>query len=547
MSVIIGAMMLMWIALVNGQPFFLFGDTATYVREADAAVVWAFGPRFATPWTTSDVIRAFDRGFDTSPIATKPQLNEPLRPDWDVLPQRRAGHVISLQDGIVLAGRSFYYGVLLYIGELAGGFWLSVLGQALVVAYVIFILAVRCYGLSLAAFLILIGTLALISTAPFFVGLLMPDIFAGVTILVTAILIAFWGNLKRYERIVLALILTFAVMTHPTHLMVCVVMLGIYVIANALRGFSFQRFRVGAVVVISACVAAGILAELSFNFFVAKVIGVPPIRPPFIMARLIEMGPGYEYLKTHCSDPVFTVCRFLDQLPQRTETFLWSSGASVGVFPLASPETKRALGEEQYAFAIRVLMFDPVGVTVSLLRYGLHQLGTFGLAEFYYCDECATEIRDSLPAEHWSRMQHAVAFHHSWPSRAFTIVDHFFVILSLMLLTAVAAFHFNRGVDRRALQVEACRLLPGWFFVAVAVGIGANALICGGFSVVHDRYQARVIWLLPLVALLLLARFVQYGSAWPNPRSESSSTRDIKVKDRRVIITHSGKVRTRKQ
>jgi len=420
----------------------------------------------------------------------------------------RAGHVISLENGVVLSGRSVFYGALLYIGELAGGFWLSVLAQALVVSYVIFILAVRCYGLSLTAFLVSIGAIASISTVSFFVGLLMPDIFAGVTILVTAILFAFWDNLKRNERIILALILAYAVMTHLTHLVVCIAMLGTYFIANVLLGFSYQRFRVGACVAISACVAVGILGELSFNFAVSKTIGVPPLRPPFVMARLIEMGPGYEYLKDNCSKSSLTVCQFLERLPAPAETFLWSNDARAGVFALASPEVKRALGEEQYTFAIRVLMFDPIGVAVNLLRNAVRQLGRFGLMEFYYCDRCVKGIRDELPAEYWSKMRTTVAFRYSWFSRDFAIVDYIFGMLSLMSLALVAVLNYGQGVGRCALLVETCPRLHGWFFAALAVGIGANAVICGNFSTVHDRYQARVIWLIPLAMVLLLAQCV---------------------------------------
>ena len=38
--------------------------------------------------------------------------------------------------------------------------------------------------------------------------------------------------------------------------------------------------------------------------------------------------------------------------------------------------------------------------------------------------------------------------------------------------------------------------------LCVLVGIGANAVATGALSGPHDRYQARIAWLLPLVALL---------------------------------------------
>jgi hypothetical protein len=41
------------------------------------------------------------------------------------------------------------------------------------------------------------------------------------------------------------------------------------------------------------------------------------------------------------------------------------------------------------------------------------------------------------------------------------------------------------------------------FCFVIFSGQLANALICGGLSGPHERYQARLAWLIPLVALLL--------------------------------------------
>jgi hypothetical protein len=47
------------------------------------------------------------------------------------------------------------------------------------------------------------------------------------------------------------------------------------------------------------------------------------------------------------------------------------------------------------------------------------------------------------------------------------------------------------------------------FFISKAallvVGLVANAFVCGAFSTVTPRYQSRIMWLLPLMALLVLA------------------------------------------
>jgi hypothetical protein len=62
-------------------------------------------------------------------------------------------------------------------------------------------------------------------------------------------------------------------------------------------------------------------------------------------------------------------------------------------------------------------------------------------------------------------------------------------------------------------RVAAVEIVPRLVMVALA-GVVANAAICGAMSSLHDRYQARVIWLLPLMAIIV--HFV--GTARPRDR-----------------------------
>ena len=53
----------------------------------------------------------------------------------------------------------------------------------------------------------------------------------------------------------------------------------------------------------------------------------------------------------------------------------------------------------------------------------------------------------------------------------------------------------------------------------VVIGLLANAAICGILSGVTDRYQARVVWLLPAVAILILLRI----RSEPGPAATASA------------------------
>ncbi len=498
LGVVLGALMLSLVTLLNGQPFF-FPDTTTYVREADAAVVWALGSRFATTWTDPSVATTFEQDFDASKTPAGMARDAHAATSTESIGSYSgAEHTNSLESGVILSGRSIYYGFLLYLGAISGGFWLTVITQALIVSYVLFVLSVRCFSLPINNFIILSLILGSVSTAPFFVGYLMPYIFAAITILVTGIFIAFWSNLRPLERVTLALILVFSVLSHLTHLVICISILAIYIGLSALRGFRNRYFRFASALTILACVTAGVVGEMAFDTALSKVTGISPITPPLIMARLINLGPGLEYLNEHCRDSHFIICQFRQQLPQPTDDFIWSHDPAVGVFAPASPQIKRALSDEQVAFAIRVFAFDPAGVLYNMMRAGISQLTTFGLFEFRY--------RANMPIRYWGGVQQTLAFRHGWVIDAISKIDYAVVVLSCLFLLLFGLARFYHGISLHTrVQIGDFASSKKLFLVLVGGGVIFNAIICGSFSTVHDHYQARVVWLVPLVAMLVIA------------------------------------------
>jgi len=71
-------------------------------------------------------------------------------------------------------------------------------------------------------------------------------------------------------------------------------------------------------------------------------------------------------------------------------------------------------------------------------------------------------------------------------------------ILSIVLLIPFLAFARLRQ-DGRALSL----------LMAVVAGLIANAALAGVLSDVHDRYQSRVVWLVPLVELIIAVSWLR--------------------------------------
>jgi hypothetical protein len=523
MAVVLGAVILLWAPILNGQPFF-HPDTGNYFRAPDTAAVKLLGSRFASPWTDPEVKKILGLGVSDPNPNSPPEATE-----LDVGSSKGAippefRHTNSLKDRVILAGRSVYYGSLLYISERVGGLWLAVLVQSLIVSYVIFLLMVRCLSSSVRTYIFSIALIACFSTASFYVGSLMPDIFAAVTILATILVLAFWDKLTTTERTILAIILAFSVMCHLTHLLICVSIVSAYALTSNLSRFSSGSSSVAPLVTVAVCILAGALGEAAFGVVVSHLIGVAPIRPPFLTARLVDLGPGYEFLKARCDDHKFIVCQYLDRLPLTTDDFIWSQKANLSVFATASAETKRALGDEQFAFLWNVILFDPFGVLRDAVRAGLTQLVTFSVSESNYIVDTKRGFVQSLPVEYLAGLQNSLSFRNIWPAMALDKIYGAVLMLSLALVSGISAICIaQRSRKPELLKYFQIRDFPIWFCCGVGLGVVANALICGSFSALHDRYEARVIWLVPLMAIVLLSRV------------RLSKTHDIQITARQAI------------
>jgi hypothetical protein len=459
-----------WPALYNRQVFF-FPDTAAYIRGVDGAIVSVF--HHQTAWSQSG-----EDGERPGPRATTAPPPEPAT-------------VGQLKDKTVWLDRSPFYGALLYIGEITGDFWASVALQSAAVLASLW-LVLRAVGIARWPYLLGIGlTLALVSGLPFFVSLLMPDVFAPIAILACAVLIAAGGCLTWAERLAWFVLLTAGVSFHESHMLVVAALLALALVANLLaRQWSNRR---GLAVIGLALVVAS-LAQLSFDAAVKQVTGLPPLRRPFLMARLIEDGPAVRYLRESCPQSGFQVCAFLDRFPISSDKFLWAKDPRTGVFGSAPPDIRRKLSTEQFRFTRAVLAYDPWDQLLVSLRDAALQLVMLRLPEFQYDDHERAAFESTIPSVHLQQM---------YKSRAFRGTMHLgrFTALLMTAYYCAAAFILVALVRResRNTGMQPVRIVSIW----VLIGVALNALMCGALSGPHDRYSTRVAWLVPLVALLI--------------------------------------------
>ncbi|AEG94926.1 hypothetical protein [Ramlibacter tataouinensis] len=481
-AVLAAACLLCLAAVWNGQPL-LYPDTPTYLRGAEMGAGKALGGRVA-PWLPAEPAPAAD-----APAST-PQAADAARPKG----------LTSVEDKVVLAGRSVYYGALLYASHLAGSLWLTVALQALCVAYLLQLLMVRLWGLGTRHLLGTVAALGLLTPLAAYTGFLMPDIFAGLGILAMATLAAYWQRLGRADRIALSLLLLFGLCAHASHVVIAAALLGVGLLAR-LSTRRWKHLPGAAFAVAGACIVAAVAAEWVFNQAVTRAVGAPPLRMPHPMARLVDMGPGTDYLRRNCPRAGYEACAFLANYPTAWDDFLFSTDPNKGAFALADAAGKRRMAAEQLRFVADVVRHDPAGVAAGVAADVLRQLALFRVDIWGYGPRELAMYEGRVPPSLYAGMRASRGAYNprynQWLSAA-TYLSTAAAVLALL-------WWWRRASSAGALSPAAePRRFADFLWITLA-GIALNALVCASLASSADRFQARVIWLLPFLALSALA------------------------------------------
>lgn len=482
----LGVLAFVWPALINGQPFF-FSDTTSYVRAADLAVQIATRGRVRTAWS-----------YGAAPAGGAAPRGGAR--------QAKSGGVASAHgsDGgggtSVMSGRSPYFGALLYLGYVTSDFWLFVLAQA-AVAWWLLGLALRCFGIEgLSTRLAIAALLALASPVAFYDSLLLADALAGFGILAFLILATGRDRLRPPETTGLTGVMLVSAASHLTHIVMLAAMTGVLGLLWLARRPAWRE--VGRPILIGAGVVVAGLASVSVTSLIVRAaLGSPPAMAPLMTARFIVDGPGRDFIDAGCGGRDFAACR----LPSRatnSDVYLWSRDPGVGTFLTADAPTRAALSREDMPFAGAVLKAHPLRQGGMMAWNTLLQIATFDSTVMN--QSCFARFACSgiaLPDPVRARLQASLSGRDAWPVRGIGALHYATVIAALaalaLMLPALAAR--DRDAAHRVM------LWLGLLAVAMLV----NGFLGGAISAPQPRYQARIVWLVPLlcgVAALCLRR-----------------------------------------
>lgn len=379
----------------------------------------------------------------------------------------------------VRGARSVSYSLAAYVfGAPNAQMWLLCAFQALATGFLVAVTLLLFAGSerlwwSLAA-------LALATPVAFVVCLAIPDIWAGLVILAIALIATASDRMSNGVRTVTALIATAGIAFHLSHLPIALAMT-----LSAVAWFAFAAWRRTPVARTQwawtiAPFVLGAAATVAFNF---AAFGGPSLtgkRYPLTLARSVAQGPGRWYLEKNCRHLKYAICEvYPDAPPQEINAFLWGPN---GLKRRASPEQMDRIRAEESEVVLAATQAYPFEELKRVGSSFARQLVRF---------EPGVALLDSrivLDSERTPQLE-PVRYSHFWTS-----LVHWLTIVSMIVSALLLV--------RRFRTLASTRPLIG----LIVIGILVNAGVCVYFSGIVDRYGARTIWLLPLLALALAGR-----------------------------------------
>jgi hypothetical protein len=394
--------------------------------------------------------------------------------------------------------RPVFYSLFLLPLHMTLTTWTAIAAEALLAAHTLHLVR-RALLRDISAWWLAfgIGLLSLATSLPWFASQLMPDIFTGLLPLVLALLVLVPERLSRRERIWLVLFAAFMTAAHQSHVpLTACLLLVLLPLRRRLGAASPARF--GVLTALSPLVLA-LFAATAVNAVAFGRLSPSPFGNVFLLARVIYDGPGADVLRRECPQAGWRLCRFIDQLPPNSDDFLWRRDG-----PVVRAGGARQVSDEAGAIIAAALRAAPGAEARAFLRNCLSQLVRFASGDgleawpdtvtpvierdfpaferFTYATARQTQGRIAVPA--WMQSLHRAA-----------------AIAGVIICIAALPIALRR------------RQVAGGFIVAVLLALLGNAAITGGLSGPHDRYQSRVMWLPPALALLVSACLLPSGAS----------------------------------
>jgi hypothetical protein len=400
-----------------------------------------------------------------------------------------------------------YYGIFARLLDLKLSPWPIIVAQAVIVATMIRIVSMRLFGIHNPFSVVFSAALLTgVSSLPWFVGWIMPDIFTSILILSLLLLGMCWDRMTIVEQVLSLALIAASVTFHYGNMAIALSGIPAFVVIAILgwRPAGRAWFRFGA---IAASIVLAAVALIFSNLIGSGKAVIDPSSSTLMLARLLEDGPALEVLETKCPGAHWTLCAELKNLQQYNQTTAWQPGADglsqyflwggplwrLGGFGAVEPEAAQVVPS---ALALHPWHEAKTSIVNAARQFSTFSIGTelHPIKELFLQRVLVGVFGDVGLANYLASRQGQGTLNFQWINALQTGA----LVVSAIILLAAAVQGWRQ--DPQVLYVV----------VALVIFLAANATVTA-LSMVDDRYQARVIWLVPLFASLTAFRWCSLG------------------------------------
>lgn len=382
--------------------------------------------------------------------------------------------------------------------------YLVVLAQGLILNILIYYsLTVLIPGKKIFKFhLPIIIILSLCSSMGWTASQLMPDIFTSFMVL-SVFLLYSWNKKSWGIYIFLSIIIIFSILSHLSNISIAILMVAVLLLLFIVKS-SFRRnlsLFLGKTAIVVALIITSLFILRGINNKYYNYKGISPTSHIFFVARLMEIGFMPEYLNEKCAEKQYEMCKYKDNLPTTYDNFLWSPDSEfykTGGWDLKNYDHK------EYKSIILDVLTTPKYLGKFLYSCALntsHQLVTFkigeGLNNSY--NEKSSQYRNVLMFfDHKEFRENFLNSKQIQGTLYFDKVNIINYILFAVSILIILWTLFRKRLDQNMFLFT--------FFVISSVIM--NAASTSSLSSIFNRFQSRIIWLIPLLACVYFAVYI---------------------------------------
>ncbi|HCS20666.1 MAG TPA: hypothetical protein DIW47_08935 [Bacteroidetes bacterium] len=431
-----------------------------------------------------------------------------LSPVWEygfpLLYSDSGTYMAAAYDGIIPIDRPMAYPWFLRLSQFLFSMRFAPIAQGLLILYVAYVFVHIWLFPELKKWVsgLVIGLLALLTGLPHLVSQLMPDVFTGLLFFVVFL----WTRkceLPLIHQIITAILILFLVASHTTHLLIFLLFYPAVVLAY---GIFLKQGKplYGAWIIAPALLIVPMINQWTDGrFFYSDSSRI------FFAASLQTAGVMEPWLDKHCGDPEAPVflCRNKEELRGKEGNYiLWDShiltdsaceqlGGWGYCWKLRNDELKPFMAawwkdpesrQLWFQHALRATRAQILDFEIGFIKSQKEGSAPYSVLESRY---------PRMLEKYKASAQYFRDLHFDGKTKA----QNRTVIISSILLIVLVLYGWMSSQWKKEWTL---------IILGLALFLVFNAFFCGVFSNALNRYQARVIWLIPFMTLCFSALFL---------------------------------------